>query len=41
MFSILDTDGGGTLSLDEIEDLFVTNGIYMEKKAIANMLEEA
>jgi hypothetical protein len=32
MFSKLDTDGGGTLSMEEITDLFVTNGIQMEKK---------
>lgn len=37
MFKELDTDGGGTLSIQEITSLFKKNGINMLEEEVADM----
>ena len=41
MFKKLDTDGGGTLSIQEITLLFRSNGIRMTKEQVADMFANA
>lgn len=41
MFEKLDSDGGGTLSVDEIHSMFVENGINMTKNDVADMFANA
>lgn len=41
MFTKLDTDGGGTLSINEITSLFEENGIHMTKGEVADMFSNA
>ncbi len=41
MFKKLDLDGGGTLSIDEITNLFKENGIHMSEAEVADMFANA
>lgn len=41
MFLKLDTDGGGTLSIDEITSMFAENGINMTQGEVADMFANA
>jgi len=41
MFQKLDSDGGGTLSIEEITSLFKENGIHMSQEEVADMFANA
>ena len=41
MFARLDSDGGGTLDMNEITALLKENNIIMEVQQVANMFAEA
>ena len=41
MFDKLDADGGGTLDMGEITELFQKNGIMMTKEQVGELFAEA